>query len=196
MLTKKFTFWRKESANPFSLFSSPTMDSSPHRDAPKEPTAPRDPQRESSDEEIVDDELEQARVAALEAQERFQALQRRSQEKVSPPVPAPMLAAAAPPKQVTPRQELRAPPPPPELPRGPVLPPPASPAPAAPAPQPAPMPTPAQAKPKGRHHSRQKEGLGVCQLRRNRRDASHLLSHSVLCQKPSWSLSTRHGKGS
>ena len=30
--------------------------------------------------------------------------------------------------------------------------------------------------------------VGVCHLRRNRRDASHLLSHRVLCQKPSRSL--------
>ena len=72
VLTKKFTFWRKESANSFSLFSSLTMDSSPHVDAPKEPAAPRDQLRESSDDEsVVDQELEEARAAALKATEYF-----------------------------------------------------------------------------------------------------------------------------
>ena len=66
------------------------MDSSPCRDAPKERAAPRDPERESFDEEsVADQELEAARAAALKVTEYFQALERKSQEKASPPVPTP-----------------------------------------------------------------------------------------------------------
>ena len=226
------------------------MDSSPHRDAPKEPATPRDPPRESSDDEsVADQELEEARAAALKATEYFQALERRSQEKASPPVPAPTPAAAAPPEHGTPRQKHRAPSSMPEVPRGPTPPPPASPAPAAKAPQPAPMPAPAQTEPKSRHQEQPspapsplkkripaqteeeeryqdeepefsyydlrgtsftratktkdkvlkwkkipnqvrnnstaianiRKDVGVCHLRRNRRDASPLLSLRALC---------------
>ena len=77
------------------------MDSSPRREAPKESAAPRDPERESSDDEsVADQEPEAPHAAALKAKEYFQALERKSQEKASPPVPAPMPAAAAPPEQI------------------------------------------------------------------------------------------------
>ena len=66
------------------------MDSSPHREAVQEPGTLRDPPRESSDDKsLVDHELEEARKAALEANECFLALQRRSHEKATPPAPAP-----------------------------------------------------------------------------------------------------------
>ena len=114
----------KESANSFPLFSSLTMDPSPGHDAPQEPAAPRDPRRESSDEKIVDDELENARVAALKAQERFKALQRRRQKKATPRIPALTPAVAESGETGTPRQERRAPQPLPEKPKGPAPPPP------------------------------------------------------------------------
>ena len=54
-----------------------------------------DPRRESSgDESEVDHELEEARRNALEAHQRFLALQKQSQEKATPPAPAPTLATA------------------------------------------------------------------------------------------------------
>ena len=65
------------------------MDSSPHHDAAQEPGTPRDPPRESSDDEsLVDHKLEETCKAALEANERFLALQRQSHEKATPPTPA------------------------------------------------------------------------------------------------------------
>ena len=64
------------------------MNPSPRLDAQKEPEAPQDLRREYSDNDIAD-KLETVRVAALEVQQSFQDLQRRSQEKATPPVPAP-----------------------------------------------------------------------------------------------------------
>ena len=121
------------------------MDSSPHRHAAQEPGTPRGPPRESlEDESLVDQKLEEACKAALEANERFLALQHRSHEMATPPAPAPTPAAATPPAQGIPHREHRAPPPTPEDPRGPAPPPPA------PVPQPAPMPAHADAEPKDR----------------------------------------------
>ena len=77
------------------------MDSSPRRDAAQEPGTPRDPPRESSDDKsLIDHELEKARKAALEANECFLDLQRRSLEKATPPAPAPRPAPAVPPRHL------------------------------------------------------------------------------------------------
>ena len=116
------------------------MSSPPRRD-----TA-RDSRRESSgDESETDRMLEEARRIALEAQQRFLDLQRRSHEKATPPAPAPTPATAELHPQEDPHLEHPAPPLPAD-PRGPAPPPPA-PAPAAPAPQPA--RTPDVAPPRG-----------------------------------------------
>ena len=135
------------------------MDPVPRRDAPKEPETPRDPKRESLDEDaisIIDDDLEKARVEALEAQHRFQALQRWSQDKATPPVPASKPADTMPREVRTPRQEHPASPPLPEEQRGPAPPLLAGPVPpAAPAPQPALAPAPAQPEPRAQQHQEQ-----------------------------------------
>ena len=63
--------------------------------SPTQRDATRDPRWESSDDEsVVDHELEEARRNALAANLRFLDLQKKSQEKAIPPVPAPTLATA------------------------------------------------------------------------------------------------------
>ena len=57
--------------------------------SPTQRDATRDPRRESLDDEsVVDHELEEARRNELAANQRFLDLQKRSQEKATPPAPA------------------------------------------------------------------------------------------------------------
>ena len=120
--------------------------------SPTQRDTTRNPRPESSDDEsVVDHELEEARRNALAANQRFLDLQKRSQEKATPPASAPTPATAEHQQQGAPHREHRAPPPLPAEPRGPAPPPPATPAPTTPAPQPAPNPAAADATPQDRH---------------------------------------------
>ena len=115
--------------------------------SPSQRDSTRDPRRESSDDEsVVEHELEEARKNALEANQRYLALQKRSHGKAIPPAPA-----AEHQQQGAPHREHRAPPPLPAEPRDPAPPPPATSAPVTLAPQPAPNPAAADATPQDRH---------------------------------------------